>query len=68
MFRCCITVHRRPLFFADVLCLSKVESKKSEIEEKSARSRTDACEPLLRLQPEGWIFTIEELGAGNMEK
>lgn len=49
MFRCCITVHRCPLFFADVLCLSKVESKKSEIEEKSARSRTDAFEPLLRL-------------------
>lgn len=48
MFMCCITVHRRPLFFADALCLSKVDSKKSEMEEKSARSRADACEPFCR--------------------
>lgn len=43
MFRCCVTVQRRTAFFADALCLFKVGSEVSELEE-SARRRAEARE------------------------
>lgn len=44
MFRCCVTVQRRTAFFADALCLFKVDSEVSALEEKSADSRPEARE------------------------
>lgn len=43
MFRCCVAVQRRTAFFADALCLFKVDSEVSELEE-SARHRAGARE------------------------
>lgn len=57
--RSCVTVHRRPLFSAHALCLSKVDAKKSEIEEESTRTRADARQP--------FVGRRLELGAGTAE-
>lgn len=50
MFRCCGTVQRRTAFFADALCLFKVDSEVSELEER-ARRRAEAPELVGCRQP-----------------